>query len=609
VKGGEYEWLILVSVGAALIANFFWPPVSVVLLVVSVLGALPILWRGLGTIHGRDFHITIDTFNLFALGVSFATLEVRSAAFIVLMVTSADLLDRRARMRTEHAVQRLLSLKPVTAKRERGVDVERIPASHIRVGDVLVVATGEAIPADGMVTAGEAMIDEALVTGESLPVHKRPGMRVLVSTIVQDGTLKIRATHVGAASTIERMAQLMRQAQENKSRPERLADRFAAVFLPLVLVIGVIVYLQTRSIQMVAALFLVACADDIALSIPLAITASLGQAAKRGVVIKGGSALGVLARVQTIVLDKTGTLTYGSFQVGEVWIDPAVSHHQFWRAVGIADKFSDHPVSHALLLEAYKHVKSIPDPKHVQVYKGSGLIVQSGPDTIAVGNRAIVRHAGVPMRPSIAKALKRAQTAGTAVVVLINGSLAGAIAVTDTPRAEAALSLSQIAKLGISRVIMFTGDNETAAKQVASVLGIQKVRAEMKPEDKLKALKRIRERPLAMVGDGINDAPALAYADVGIAMGKGGAAIASEAADVVVLTDNLARLPEMIVLARRTVSIIEWDIVIWLLSNAFGFWLVLSGTIGPVTAAFYNFATDFLPLMNSARLFRTSAKS
>jgi heavy metal translocating P-type ATPase len=418
----------------------------------------------------------------------------------------------------------------------------------------------------------------------------------------------MRATHVGTESTIERMAQLIREAQLNKSRPERLADRFAAAFLPILLVLGAVVYIKTHNIGMTAALFLVACADDMALAIPLAMTAAIGRAARRGVIVKGGSSLDILSRIKSVVLDKTGTLTYGAFQIHKVWIDPAFTEYAFWRAVGVASKFSEHPISHALLTEAYKHVKAIPDPNLTDQVKGQGVIVHHGEDIIAIGNGDIITTAGATMRPSVKKAYETAREDGTAVVVLINGVLAGTVTISDAPRTEAAPSLVELSRLGINNVVMYTGDNEVAAKRIGKALGIKKIKAEMKPEDKLKSLERIRERPVAMVGDGINDAPALARADVGIAMGRGGTAIASEAADVVVLTDNLSRLPEMISLSRKTMSVIRWDIVIWTVSNLFGFWLVLSGFAGPAIASFYNFATDFLPLLNSVRLFRAPAK-
>ena len=596
------EKLIIVLAAVALGVHYIEPRSDRFLLVAAVLGTLPLLWRAV-----RDLarpRITIDVFNMFALSVAFATRELFSAVFIILMFTSADLLDWRTTQRSKRAVERLLALKPQTADRERGHRIESIRADQVRTGDILVVAAGTAVPADGMIVSGEADVNEALVTGESKPIHKVPGSRVFISSIVQSGAIKVRATRVGKESTIERMAEMLRQASLNKSRPERIADRFASIFLPVVILLGGIVYILTHDLRMTAAIFLVACADDMAFAIPLATTASLGHAARHGVIIKGGAALDELARVRTLVLDKTGTLTYGTFLFKDASISPTFTPERFWHAVGVADKFSEHPVSRALLTEAYRHVKEIPDPDTVQVYKGAGLVATHGKDVIAVGNRDIAAKVDTKLGSEALEALDRAQTEGSGNVVIINRQYAGVVAIADIPRKEAASSLRRLAAIGITDIRIFTGDTEPEARRIAETLGITHVRAHMKPEDKLRELGRITSRPVAMVGDGINDAPALARADVGIAMGRNGTAIASEAADAVVLTDDLNRLPEMITLSRLTMRVIRSDIVIWALSNIAGFALVLTGVAGPSLAAFYNFATDFLPLINSSRLFR-----
>lgn len=598
------EWAIILLVAVALALYFSFPGLDRLLLVAAVIGTVPLALRAVRDL--TRLRITIDVFNLLALGASYATWELPSAAFIILMITSADLLDWRTSQRSKRAVQRLLELKPQTALRQTPHGEERIRIDQVQEGDVLVVPAGEAVPADGVVIAGEADVNEAFVTGESVPVHKVAGSRVLISSVAESGALKVRAMRVGAESTLERMAKLIREASAHKSKPERLADRFAGIFLPAVIVLGGIVYFVTRDLRMTAALFLVACADDMAVAIPLAMTAALGQAARRGVVVKGGAALDVLARVRTVVLDKTGTLTYGQFRFKEAAIAPGIEPDQFWRAIGTADKFSDHPIARALLQEAYRHVADIPDPDRLDVRKGSGIIAYRAGQTVAIGNRDIAAAAGVALDADALKAVGKFEDQGTVVLVCIDGRYAGVAAVADIPRTEAAASVERLTALGVGNVIMFTGDNETAARHVGDTLHIRDVRSGMKPEEKLRALERIRDIPVAMVGDGINDAPALARADVGIAMGGQGTAIASEAADVVVLTDNLARVPELIVLGRRTMGVIRSDIVIWGFTNVLGFVLVLTGVFGPAWAAFYNFATDFLPLVNSSRLFRGS---
>jgi heavy metal translocating P-type ATPase len=601
------EYLVIATVGVALLINVVLLPLPQILLVVSALASLALLIRA-----GRDIahaRISLDVFNAFAVGVTFALNEFTSAAFIILMVTSADVLEWHTRRRTQNAVEQLLKLKPQTALRQHGNDLETIPIDQVRVGDILVVESGQAIPADGIVMSGRALVNEALVTGESVPVEKVTGAGVLVSTVVDTGAIKVRASRVGKDSTIERMAELMRSAAVNKSKPERIADRFAGIFMPLVIIFGAAVYLWTRNLQMTAAVFIVACADDMAVAIPLAMTASLGWAAKRGVVIKGGVWLDTLSRIKTLVLDKTGTLTYGNFRLNRLDLEPDVNETEFWKLLGVAEKFSEHPIGRALFALARERVGEITDPDEVTVHKGAGISVQANGHSISVGDEHLLELLHLPPGGRLHDMLAKARSAsvGTSVLVLRDNIPLGVVSLADAPRPEAAHSLRMVRTLGVRDIVMFTGDNEQTAGRVASQLGIVHVRAHMKPEQKLTALEQLQLRPVAMVGDGINDAPALARADVGIAMGKGGTAIASEAADVIILTDDLTRLADLVVLGRRTMSVIRWDIAIWALSNLIGFTLVLTGIAGPALAAFYNFATDFLPLINSSRLFRSRA--
>lgn len=606
-RSPQREYAVLVAVGAALALHVLWAPLDRFLLVMAALGSVSLAIRAFHDVLRA--RMSIDVFNLFALGVSFATGEVPSAAFIVLMITSADLLDWKTRVRVRDAVRELLALKPQTAVRVHGDDLETIPASEVRVGDVVLVSPGGAVPVDGVVVSGRALVNEALVTGESTPVEKIAGARVLVSTVADVGAIRVRATHIGKDSTIERMAELMRSAAANKSSPERLADRFAGMFLPAIILLGAGVYILTRDLRMTAALFLVACADDMALAIPLAMTASLGWAARHGVVIKGGAWLHTLSRVKTVVLDKTGTLTYGNFRLDRIHREHGVSEEEVWRFIGVAEKFSEHPIGRALFAQARQRGGAIEDPTEFTSYKGAGVSAVVGGHRIAVGGEGLLELVDVRDRARTLEMLAQArgESVGTPVALLRDGELLAVVSLADAPRPEAAESLRRIKRLGVRDIIMFTGDTTEAAQRVARQLGISKVVAQMKPEDKLERLERITLQPVAMVGDGINDAPALARADVGIAMGKGGTAIASEAADVIILTDDLHRLADIILLGRRTMSVIRWDIAIWAASNAIGFGLVLTGVAGPALAAFYNFATDFLPLINSARLFRGRA--
>lgn len=589
-----------------LILNALAPTTWPLLWLGSGVGALPTLISALRSLRKRK--ISIDTFNTFAIIIALALKQLNSAAFIALMLTFARILDAHTAARASKALEELLKLKPEWAQKETNGAVEQISTDHVQIDDILVVKEGASVPVDGIIIFGKGFLNESPVTGESAPVEKLIGDRVLSSTINEIGVFKMRATHVGKDSTVERMAALVEEATAHKSHSERLADKFAGIFLPLVLLIGILTYVFTHSLLKTAAIFLVACADDMAVAIPLAITASLGQAARRGVIIKGGQWLEALGKIKTLILDKTGTLTYGAFAMSGITLDPQTDEKEFWRIIAIAEKFSEHPFGRAMFREALKHLHetNLPDPKDFHVIRGSGIVANIEGYSIAIGNEKILaepqaKNAIVP--EFILNKFNAAD--GTASYVIQDGKVLGMIAVADTPRAEAANSIRKLESIGVKNIQMLTGDRAGIAKRISDQLGIKKYQGSMLPEEKMRALEKLASGGVvAMIGDGINDAAALARADIGIAMGSSGTAVAVEAADVVILNDNLDRVPEMILLGRKTASVIYYDMGIWFVTNLIGFTLVLTNVFGPALAAFYNFATDFLPLINSARLFK-----
>jgi len=604
-----WEIVLMVSLGLVLVFDLVLPGQPSVLGTVAFIGALPTAYAAAKSL--RRGRVSIEVFNCFALIVSFWTGELRSAVFIDLMLASARILEWHTESRTKDAVEELLRLKPTEAVREVAGGEESVPSDGVKAGDVLIVRNGARVAVDGLVTFGEALVNEASVTGESVPTRRGVGDVLLAGTLVESGAVKIRATRVGKDSTIERMAELMRQASEHKSRSERLADKFAGYALPAIAVFGAAVYLITKDAKMMASIFLVSCADDIAVAVPLAVSAGLGLAAKRGVIVKGGEWLDALSRIGTVVLDKTGTLTFGDFRVRSAALASRVDERSFWNLVGAAEKYSEHPVGRAITAEARSRGADVKDPESVEPVKGAGIIAVVGGKTVLVGSLKLLTDRKIKMTDQALAVFRAAEeVAGqSAVSVAVDGRFWGTISVADVPRPEAGESLKRLAAAGVGRVVMFTGDNPHIAAEVAARLGIKEFRAGMTPEDKLVELERLaKDGPVVMVGDGVNDAPALARADVGIAMGLAGAAVAVEAADVVVTTDDLSRLPEMIELGKRVRSVVKTDIAIWIVTNLVGFALVLTGAIGPAFAAFYNFATDFLPLGNSARLFRDKRK-
>ncbi len=595
---------IIIALTLAVSADYFGFREPWVLALFAVLGALPTVLSALASLRKRT--VGIDAFNAVAVVISFATGELRSAAFIALMLSFARLLDWRTQTRARDAISELLKLKPLKAVREVGEKLEDVAVDDVKKGDILLVRPGSRVPVDGRIVFGQVSINESSVTGESALVEKTVGDAVISSTLVESGVLKMEATGVGADSTIERMAALMRQAAQNKSRTERLADRYAGWFLPFVAVLGLVTYLVTRDAGKTAALFLVACADDMAVAVPLAMTAALGRAASRGVVVKGGEWLEALHNMKTLVLDKTGTLTYGRLEIRDVHPEPWIAEDEFLRLAAAAEKFSEHPIGRAIYRTVKRRQGTVSDPDTFESFKSAGVVAMVDGQSVVAGNERIVAERGLSLPPEMLAKFEaeKDEHGQTTVLVMVDGKFAGLITVADVPRHEAAEAMRGLKALGVERIVMFTGDNERTAADVARTLGIGEFRSSMTPESKLAELRALQKQgAVGMVGDGVNDAPALAASDVGIAMGGGGTAVAVEAADVVVLTDDLERLPEMVDLGHRVMKVVRNDTVIWIATNLFGFALVLTGFMGPAFAAAYNFATDFLPILNSSLLF------
>lgn len=549
-------------------------------------------------------YISVDLFNSLALILTLAVGELKSGVFIVLMLTVARILEEYTESESHKAVEELLQLKPEKAFIENtGGQVEEVKVEDVSVGKTLVIKAGQRVPVDGKVSYGQGYINEASISGESKPLEKVLGDEVFAGTLLENGALKIVATRVGSDSTLEKMAKLVEDAARNKSKTQKLADKFAGWFLPGVLIMGLIVYLFTKNVTTVISLFLVACADDIAVSIPLAMTASLGQSAKRGVIIKGGKYLDTLGKLKVLVFDKTGTLTMGKLAVESVSFKSEINESEFWSLVASSEKLSDHPMGKALFHYALKFVSgNCQDPENFTTKHGQGIVAKVKSQEVVVGNFLLAENLGI-----FSSADNHDKNL---VYIFIDRELKATLKIKDIPKTEAKTALAKLRALGVEKIVMFTGDNEETAKEIASALGIDDYRARMLPEDKLKALEELTEfGPVGMVGDGINDAPALARSGVGIAMGSGGAAVAVEAADVVILTDNLLRLPEIIELGRRTTKVVYGDIWIWVITNGVGFGLVFMGYLSPVLAASYNFFTDFLPVINSLQLFKKKSST
>jgi Cd2+/Zn2+-exporting ATPase/Cu+-exporting ATPase len=574
--------------------------------------------------------------TLMSLGV-LAALAVGQWATAVVVVFFMRAGDRAERFTTESArkaVQDLTRLAPQTARVERdGAEIE-VAVAEVKPGEVVVVRPGERIPVDGEVITGHASVDRATLTGESLPMETGPGSRVLAATIPLMGALRVRVLHTGQDTTFGRVIRLVEQAEAHRSNVQRLADRFTGWYLPVVAGVAGLTLLLRRDPLAAAAVLVVACSCSIALATPIAMLASVGAAARRGLLIKGGKHLETLARADVLLIDKTGTLTLGQPAVTDILpnlppfghpmsslqspisnnegdrrpeIGDSSSRDRLLTLAASAERYSEHPLARAVLAAARSQGLALAEPEHFEALTGIGVRATVNGNLVEVtGQHGLATARADPPDHQI-EAL--ASQGKSLIYVLVDQDPAGVIAVADRLRPEARAALAQVQSLGIRHVELLTGDNESSAAQLASELGIR-FRASLMPEDKIDVVKAYQAQGhvVVMVGDGVNDAPALAQADVGIAMGVAGSDIALEAAHIGLMRDDWLLVPEAIRLARRTMGVVQMNLAFTALYNLAGLTLAALGLLPPIFAAVAQSLPDLGILANSSRLLRQRSR-
>jgi Cu+-exporting ATPase len=529
---------------------------------------------------------------LYSLAVTLAgghQVYYEAAAVIITLILLGRLLEARARGRASDAIRRLRDLRPRTARVLRGGDEVEMPVEQIAAGDLVMVRPGERIPVDGTVRAGDSAVDESMLTGESMPVDKRPGDAVFGGAINRAGVLRVEVTRTGRATTLEQMIELVRQAQGSRAPVARLADVVSGYFTVGVLAVALITFavwlaFAPFSFALVnfVAVLIIACPCALGLATPTAIMVATGRGAERGILIKGGEALETAHRIDTVILDKTGTVTLGRPEVTDVIALNGFPASAVLRLAASAERYSEHPLGRAIVERA--NGLALGEPTAFRAVPGQGV------EATVEGRRIEVRRASdLPAGAELAAAGK------TAVGIWIDGTAAGALGIADTVKPEAAAAVRRFREMGLE-VWMITGDNRRTAEAVARQVGIDRVLAETLPEGKAAEVRRLQAagRRVAMVGDGVNDAPALAQADLGIALGAG-ADIAREAGDVTLLRDDLAGVAAALALARRTMRIIRQNL----------FWAFAYNTLGiPVAAGVLYPFTGWLlsPVLASAAM-------
>src|SRR3989338_1716265 len=573
-------------------------------LIVVVLSGYPIVKNSIvSTIENRKLNAEVLVAS--ALVASIWVGEYLAGAIVVLMMSIGELLEDITISKTGQAIRKLMELSPDVAtvirdRREVVVDI-----SEVRVGDLVVVKAGEKIPVDGKIDVGEGEVDQAPITGESMPVLKGMGDDVYGGTINKAGVLIIKTTKVGKDTTLSKIIELVKKAQASKPPIERIADRFSTWFTPSMLTLAIMVYLLTGSVLRAVTVLVVAFPCALVIATPTAVVAGIGNAARKGILIKGGATLEAMGKLSAFVFDKTGTLTYGTPEVKNIKGFNSASESEVLEIAATAEKYSEHSLGGAILKKAGQSGISVPSTEKTRAIVGKGVEAMAFGERILVGNTRLYEEMGVDIPDEANEFINRELDDGkTSVLVSRDNRIIGGISIADKIKEEVFQTVKDIRSLGIKKVILLTGDNKKAAEATARGAGFDEIVADLLPEGKVDYIKKLKDsgERVAMVGDGINDAPALAMADVGIAMGAIGTDAAIEAAHIALVSDDIAKVTEGIALSRKTVQIIKQSLAISIAINAFALLLASFGTIGPVAGAVVHNIGSLVVVGNSSRL-------
>ncbi len=607
VRDRKLEVARIVFLAVSIVVVFFWPKQSLLLAILAVLvGGFPVFREAID--DARDGRIHMESAMALGMFASVAIGELLAAVVIAFFTLIAEMMDSLTYEKGRGAIAELVKLYPRSATRKTKTgEEEEIQIGDIRPGDLIIVKPGQRIPIDGVIESGEASIDESPVTGESLPIDKALGDDVFAGSINTLGAVEVRVGKVGRDTTLGKIIALVEEAEASKAPVQRFADRFASKFVPTILGIAFLVFLFTGNPRAAIAVIVVACPCAISMATPLAVVASVGRAARKGIIIKGGTHLEELSKVDAVVLDKTGTLTMGELAVTDFVGFGEYSDEDALSTAAMVEKHSEHPFGRAIMRKALELNLEIPEHVSCTIIAGRGIICQQDGKQVIMGNRKLMSERKVTITAGVESYLREQEAAGKTPVLLAgHGMVWGVVSVADRVRSDAALAVKELRDLGMREIMILTGDNPRTAAEIARQVGIPEndVMAEMMPEQKVSKVKELMDADyrVMMVGDGINDAPALAQADIGVAMGAAGVDAALEAADVALMTSDFRNLPEAVKIGRRAFAIIRQNITVSIIFNVIGITLAATGILSPLMAAVAHVVPDFFLFINSSRL-------
>ena len=583
------------------------PSLSIAFAIISlIIGGYPILKSAIKTLLIPD--LNVDTLVSIAAIAATSVGAYHEAATVIFIMLLGESLEHLTVGKARKAIASLIQLSPKVAWVRREDNEVQVPIEEVKTKEVVIVKPGERIPVDGKIIAGCGSINQSMLTGESIPVDKGIGDRVYCGTINESGSCEIEATQVAEDTKLAQIKRLILEAQAEKSPIQRVTDRFARYFIPAILSIALLTFIITGEAVRAITILIVACPCALVLGTPTAVVAAIGNAARQGILIKGGVYLEQLGKLRTLLMDKTGTLTQGKPKVVEITTFNGLDEKEVLYWAAIAEKRSEHPLSRAVMMKAEELGLHIPHPDSFENFRGKGVKAQWNSKTIIVGSSEMLKGEGIEIPDSVKEWLKLKEPEGmTPLLTTLDHRLLGLISIADTLRERAKATIDKIRREGVSEIWMLTGDSEQVANRIGRELGIR-YEAKLLPEEKVMRVKEWKRKgqTVAMVGDGVNDAPALAASDIGIAMGAVGTDVAIETADIALMTDELEKIPTVIRLSRKALRVIKENLIFAIFFNTVLVLLSAQGWVTMILGAVMHQASSLLVILNSMRLLRRS---
>lgn len=581
------------------------------LIIATIIASVPIMIKAYQGLRMKSFSIELLV-SIAVIG-AFYLREYTESSIVTFLFLFGAFLEARTLEKTRASLKELVDFAPQEATVIRGGETMTIPVEEVVLGDIVMIRPGGKIPVDGTIMTGQAHLNEAAITGEAIPSLKKIGDSVFSGAIVDNGYIEVVAEKVGDDTTFARMIELVEEAQESKTKAEKFLDRFAHFYTPAVVVLSIIVFIMTRDVKLAITFLVIACPGALVIGAPVSSVAGIGNGAKYGVLVKGGEKIEAFSKVDTIVFDKTGTLTKGKPEVTDIKSFHQLDPNELLRLVAQAELISEHHLGKTIVQEANeRELLQMIHSEKGEVIKGKGVRAKIEGYNLVVGNRKLMEDEHIIISKEAEQyAVNRERAGNTAIFAAINQEVSGIISIADSIRDDAEIALAELRKNGIKQIIMLTGDNRHAAQLVAEKLGLDDYYAELLPENKVEYVKRLKDKGyvVAMAGDGINDAPAIATADIGLAMGEGGTDISIETADVVLMADRLLQLSHAYSLSKATIRNIKQNTYFAVVTVFILLMGVLFGSIHLASGMFIHEASVIFVILNAMRLIRFNLRN